>query len=86
MSDWSGGYAGQRPVNAKIPVKVHRNVCLIRVTDSLLADELLSRPKLNQWIVGRLTNDVLLVRPGKVAETVEEIRKMGHTPQIVGAR
>lgn len=87
MSDWSGGYGGAaRPVNAKIPVKVHRNVSLIRISDPILGDELLARPKLGRLIVGRLAEDILLVRPGKVAEVVEELRKMGHTPQVQGAK
>ena len=49
-----------------------------------LADELLARPKLGRLIVGRLSADLLLVSPGKASEVVEELRKMGHTPQVVG--
>jgi hypothetical protein len=86
MSDWSGGYGGGRPANARIPVKVHRNVSLIRVSEPFLADELLARPKLGRLIVGRLTPDVLLVWPGKAAEAVDELRKMGHTPQVVSGK
>jgi hypothetical protein len=37
-------------------------------------------------IIGRLTDQVLLVRPGKVADVIDELRKMGHTPQVVGGR
>ena len=84
MSDWSGGFGGGRPANARIPVKVHRNVSLVRVVDPLLADELLARPKLGRLIVGRLSGDLLLVSPGKALEVVEELKKMGHTPQVVG--
>ena len=84
MSDWSGGFGTGRPVNAKIPVKVHRNVSLVRVSESLLAEELLARPKLGRLILGRLTPEVLLVWPGKGNEVVEELRKMGHSPQVVG--
>jgi hypothetical protein len=86
MSDWSGGYGGGRPANARIPVKVHRNVSLIRVAEGHLAEELLARPRLSRLIVGRLTPEVLLVWPGKAAEAVEELRKMGHTPQVVGTK
>lgn len=86
MSDWSGGYGGGRPANAKIPVKVHRNVALIRTSEGFIADELLARPKLGRSIIGRLTDTVLLVRPGQANEVVEELRRMGHTPQVVGAR
>lgn len=86
MSDWSGGYGGGRPANAKIPVKVHRNVSLVKVSDSLLAAELLARPKLSRLIVGRLADDILLLRPGKLQEVVDELRKMGHTPRVQGAK
>jgi hypothetical protein len=84
MSDWSGGFGNGRPASARIPVKVHRNVSLVRVADPILADELLARPKLGRLIVGRLSNDLLLVSPGKAGEVVDELRKMGHTPQVVG--
>lgn len=86
MSDWSGGYAGARPANAKIPVKVHRHVALVKTSEPVLVEELLARPKLNKTIIGRLTADVLLVRHGKVAELVEELKRMGHTPRVVGGR
>ncbi len=86
MSDWSGGYGGARPANAKIPVKVHRNISLVKTSESLLADELLARPKLGRIVVGRLTGDLLLVRSDKVSEAVDELRKMGQTPQVVSGR
>jgi hypothetical protein len=82
--DRIGGLGEHRPPQARIPVKVHRNVSLVRVADPILADELLARPKLGRVIVGRLTADCLLVTPGKAAEVVDELRKMGHTPQVIG--
>jgi hypothetical protein len=33
--------------------------------------------------VGRLTDRVLLVRPGRVEAVVQELQKMGHTPQVL---
>ena len=84
MSDWTGGYgSGVRPANAKLPVKVHRNVALIHTAEPLLAEELLARPKLGRWLLGRMAPDVLLVRPGSTAQVVDELRKMGHTPQVL---
>lgn len=86
MSQWSGGFGpAQRPPNARIPVKVHRNVSLIRTTDSTVAHELLARPKLGRLVVGQLQDDILLVRPGMVDEVVQELRRMGHTPRVVGS-
>jgi hypothetical protein len=71
---------------ARIPVKVHRRVCLIQTEDAVLAEELLARKKLAQDIVGRLTDRVLLVRPGRVEAVIQELQKMGHTPQKVEGR
>jgi hypothetical protein len=75
---------GTRPnPGARIPVKLHRRVCLVQTEDAVLAEELLARRKMAQDIVGRLTERVLLVRPGRIEAVVEELRKMGHTPQVV---
>jgi hypothetical protein len=71
---------------ARIPVKVHRRVCLIQTEDAVLAEELLARKKLAQELVGRLTERVLLVRPGRVDAVIGELQKMGHTPQKVEGR
>jgi len=68
---------------ARIPVKVHRRVCLIQTEDAVLAEELLARKKLAQELVGRLTDRVLLVRPGRVDAVIQELQKMGHTPQRI---
>ena len=67
----------------RIPVKLHRNVVLIHTEDAVLAEELLAHKKLAQEIVGRLSNSVLLVRVGRVDAVVQELRRMGHTPQVV---
>jgi hypothetical protein len=67
---------------ARIPVKLHRRVCLVQTEDAVLAEELLARKKLAQDIVGRLTDCVLLIRPGRVEAIVQELQKMGHTPQV----
>lgn len=74
---------GTRPnPGARIPVKLHRRVCLVQTEDALLAEELLARKKLAQDIVGRLTDRVLLIRPGRAEAVVAELQKMGHTPQV----
>jgi hypothetical protein len=69
---------------ARIPVKLHRRVCLVQTEDAVLAEELLARRKLAQDLVGRLTDRVLLVRPGRAESVIDELRKMGHTPQVLG--
>ena len=67
---------------ARIPVKLHRRVCLVQTEDAVLAEEILARKKLAQDLVGRLTDRVLLVRNGRVDAVVQELQKMGHTPQV----
>jgi hypothetical protein len=67
----------------RIPVKLHRRVCLVQTEDAVLAEELLARKKLAPEIVGRLTDRVLLVRPGRVDAVIQELQKMGHTPRVV---
>ncbi len=68
---------------ARIPVKLHRQVALIQTEDPVLARELLASKKLAQDIVGQLADCVLLVRQGRVDAVVQELRHMGHTPQVV---
>lgn len=67
---------------ARIPVKLHRRVCLVLTEDAVLAEELLARKKLAAEVVGRLTDRVLLVRPGRVDAVLQELQKMGHTPTL----
>jgi hypothetical protein len=69
---------------ARIPVKLHRRVCMIQTEDAVLAEELLAHKKLAQDIVGRLAERVLLVRPGRVEAVVAELARIGHTPQVLG--
>jgi hypothetical protein len=77
-------HEAMRPATgARIPVKIHRRVCLVQTEDAVLAEELLARKKLAQDVVGRLTDRVLLVRPGRVESVVQELYKMGHTPQVL---
>ena len=75
-----------RSAAGRLPVKLHRRVCLVQTEDAVLAEELLARKKLAQEIVGRLTDCVLLVRPGRIEMVVDELQKMGHTPQVVDRR
>ncbi len=79
-----GSYTTSMKETRRLPIKLHRHVCLILTEDAILAEELLSRRKISQEIVGRLSDRVLLVRPGKVAAVIEELKKLGHTPQVIG--
>jgi len=72
-----------KPGAARIPVKLHRRVCLVLTEDALLAEEILARKKLASDISGRLTNEVLLVKTGRLESVVAELQRMGHTPQVL---
>ena len=67
----------------RIAAKLHRKVSLIQTEDAVLAEEILANRKLAQDIVGRLADRVLLIRPGRVDAVIDELKKMGHTPQVV---
>ena len=68
----------------RLPAKLHRRVCLVLTEDAVLAEELLARKKLSAEVAGRLSEKVLLVRPGRLDAVLDELRKMGHTPHVVG--
>lgn len=71
------------PNAPRLPAKLHRRVCFVLTEDAVLAQELLSRKKLAGEVVGRLSDRVLLIRPGRIDAVLDELRKMGHTPQVV---
>jgi hypothetical protein len=68
----------------RLSAKLHRRVCLVLTEDAVLAEELLARKKLAGEVAGRLTDRVLLIRPNRLDAVLEELKKMGHTPQVVG--
>lgn len=70
--------------SARLAAKLHRRVCLVLTEDAVLAEELLARKKLAAEVAGRLSERVLLVRPNRLDAVLDELRKMGHTPQVVG--
>ena len=73
------------PGGVRLSAKQHRRVCLIQTEDPILAEELLARKKLAQDVIGRLTDTILLVRPGRVDAVVQELQSVGHKPKIVKA-
>ena len=67
----------------RIPVKLHKNVTLIRTTEAVLTEELLARKTLARWVVGRLSDTALLIQPDEPDTVIEELRRLGHTPRVV---
>ena len=68
--------------SGRIPVKLHRKVSLIKTNDAHVTEELLASKKLSRLLAGRLTDEVLLVQPGQEDAVIEELRKIGQTPQV----
>jgi len=71
-------------IAARMAVKLHRRVCLVMTEDAVLAEELLARKKLAGEVLGRLSERALLIRPGRIEAVLDELIKMGHTPQVIG--
>ncbi|MFO0956333.1 MAG: hypothetical protein U0800_02570 [Isosphaeraceae bacterium] len=67
----------------RIPIKLHKNVSLIRTTDPLLVEEILARKALARMVVARLSDTVVLVRPEDEDGFIDELRRLGHSPRIV---
>lgn len=68
---------------ARIAVKLHKQVSLVRTAEPMLAEELLARKNLAKLVAGRLSDTVLLVRPEEEDALLDELRRMGHTPRVV---
>ena len=67
----------------RIPVKLHKQVALIRTAEPFLAEELLARKTLARMVVGRLSETVLLVHVEEEEALLDELRRMGHSPRVV---
>jgi hypothetical protein len=72
-----------RTAARRIPVKIHRNVSLIRCADPATALEVASLKSLADHILGRLDDRTLLVRPESVKTVVEELRKAELHPRLM---
>jgi hypothetical protein len=70
---------------SRLSAKLHRRVALVVTDNAMLAEECLARKKLAAEVVGRLSERVLLIRPGKIQLVVDELKKMNHTPQIIAS-
>lgn len=68
---------------SRVPVKLHKNVVLIRTAEPMLAEELLARKGLARLVLARISDNFLLVKPDESEAAIEELRRIGHTPRIV---
>jgi hypothetical protein len=71
------------PPAGRIPVKLHKNVSLVRTSEPLVGQELMARKSFARLTLGRLSETVILVRPSEEEAVLEELRRMGHTPRVV---
>lgn len=71
------------PAARRIPIKLHRNVALIRASDPLLVEEILARKTIARLVVGRLSEAAILVRAEDEETLIDELKKLGQSPRIV---
>lgn len=81
MAQSNGFQSGSR-----IPVKVHKSVCMMRVADPILAEELLARKAIARCVVGRLSETVLLIRAETMDALLAELRQIGQAPRVAGRK
>ena len=67
----------------RLPVKLHRGVCLVVAADAVAAEEVLARKKVAPDVCGRLADNVLLLRPGRAEAVAEELRRSGLSPRVI---
>ena len=67
----------------RLSAKLHRRVCFVLTDNAMLAEEMLARKKLSAEVAGRLSDRVLLIRSGRLSVVLDEMKKMGHSPQII---
>jgi hypothetical protein len=77
------GVIMQPAIPSRIPVKLHRKVCFLWTEDAILAEEILARKKLAGDVSGRLTDQILLIRPGRADAVITELQAMGQTPKVI---
>ena len=68
---------------ARIPIKLHKQVSIVRTSEPLVTEELMARKALARMVMGRFSETVLLVRRDEEESLLEELRRMGHTPRVV---
>ena len=71
------------PPSLRIPIKLHKQVALIRTSEPIVAEELLARKTLARLVAGRLSETVLLVNVEDEDAILDELRRLGHTPRVV---
>lgn len=73
----------EQKTSRRIPVKIHRNVSLIRCADASTLIEITSRRSIAENILGQLDERTLIVRPEKVQIVVSELQKADLHPRII---
>lgn len=77
------GRAMRPQTGPRTTIKLHRNVSLIWAAEPFLVEELLTRKPLARLLAGRLSPNVVLVRPEDEDAVLDELRKMGQSPRVV---
>ncbi len=62
----------------------HENLPVIEVSDSVLLDTIFADVRAAQCLVTRISDRAAVVAPGKMDELLARLRKLGHTPKVIG--
>ncbi len=62
---------------------VVKDACLLEVADTAQLVELARDPRIGRFLLGRLSDTVALVDPGREEELLKALRAAGHTPKTI---
>lgn len=62
----------------------HENLSMIEVSDAMLLDTIFADARAAQCLLTRLSDRVAVVAPNKMEELLARLRKLGHTPKVIG--
>jgi hypothetical protein len=68
----------------RINATLHGNLSIIEVSEGLLLDTLLADAHTAPYILTRLSERVAIVSPGNLDTLLARLRRLGHTPRVLG--
>jgi len=69
------------PLLAPEAPELHLNAALLEVADPAQLAELAATPDIGRYLLGRLSDTVALVDPGRGEDLWRALRRAGHTPR-----
>ncbi len=60
-----------------------KDACVLEVAESAQLVELARDPRVGRFLLGRISDTVALVDPGREEELLKALRACGHTPKTI---